>query len=121
MDVSAEGFVVHKPAELLREEDAKFFAVVMGAIVFERLVVSLALLDIKPYAVIVAFAGDRRGIRFFFGRFFTGGDVRIKFGRNGRRKGLDVLDLFGFGVGVGGVGFVKIDHSEVVDVIDHDC
>ena len=49
------------------------------------------------------------------------GDVRIKFGRNGRRKGLDVLDLFGFGVGVGGVGFVKIDHSEVVDVIDHDC
>ena len=92
MDVSAEGFVVHKPAELLREEDAKFFAVVMGAIVFERLVVSLALLDIKPYAVIVAFAGDRRGIRFFFGRFFTGDDVRIEFGRNGRR-GRDVLGL----------------------------
>ena len=97
-DVFAEGFVVHKPAELLGEEDAKFFAVMMGAIVFERLVVSLALLDIKPYAVIVAFARDRRGIRFFLGRFFTGGDVRIKFGRNGRRKRPDVLDLFGFRV-----------------------
>ena len=28
-DVFAEGFVVHKPAELLGEEDAEFFAVVM--------------------------------------------------------------------------------------------
>lgn len=61
---------------------------------------------------------------FLFGFFCEDdriGDVRIKFGRNGRRKRLDVLYLFGFGVGIGGVGFVEIDHSEVVDVIDHDC
>ena len=77
-DVFPERFIVHKPAELLREIGAEFFAVVMGAIIFERLVVSLALVDIKPYAVIVAFPGDRRCIRFFFGRFFTGGDLRTK-------------------------------------------
>ena len=34
---------------------------------------------------------------------------------------LNVFYLLRFGVGFGGVGFVKINHSEVVDVIDHDC
>ena len=76
----------------------------MQAIVFERLVVLFSFFDIEPHAVIVAFPGDRRCISLFFGRFDGG----------------DVLYLFGFGVGIGGVGFVEIDHSEVVDVIDHD-
>lgn len=93
-DIFAEGFVVHKPPELLREIGAEFLAVVMGAIIFERLVVSLAFVDIKPYAVVVAFAGYRRRIRFFFGRFFTGGDVRIKFGRNRRRRCRVLVDRY---------------------------
>lgn len=65
--------------------------------------------------------GDFMLLMGFLGEDDRIGDVRIKFGRNGRRKRLDVLYLLRFGVGVGGVGFVKIDHSEVVDVIDHDC
>ena len=67
--------------------------------------------DNRDFMLLMGFLGEDDRI----------GDVRIKFGRNGRRKRLDVLDVFGFGVGVGGVGFVKINHSEVVDVIDHDC
>ena len=65
--------------------------------------------------------GDFMLLMGFLGEDDRIGDVRIKFGRNGRRNGSDVLDVFGFRVGAGGVGFVKINHSEVVDVIDHDC
>ena len=77
----------------------------MDAIILERLIVFFSFLNIDPHTVIVAFPWDRRGVRLFFGRFDGG----------------DVLYLFGFRVGVGGIVFVEIDSSEIVNVINHDC
>ena len=61
--------------------------------------------DSRYFSFLLGFLSEDEGIR----------DVGIR-----RRKWCDILDLFGLGMSVGGVVFVEVDHSEIVDVIDHD-
>ena len=60
--------------------------------------------DVRFFVFEFGFLGEDEGIR----------DVGIR-----RRKWCNILDLFGLGMSVGGVVFVEVDHSEIVDVIDH--
>ena len=76
--------------------------------IFELLVVSLAFLDRKAHAVIVAFTGYRRDIRLFLGLFDCFG-FHV-FGVDGAHDG---REIFAAGVDVVLAGVVVIDYFRI--------